>query len=80
MNGNSAQGTQSYPLHPTNFQIHSNSQNPQNHNSPTFNYQNYQMNALAFSDIQKHKLQTFNTRLKELDNEHNHIMKCRKHD
>ena len=78
MNGNSAQGTQSYPLHPTNFQFHSNSQNPQNHNSPTFNYQNYQMNALAFSDIQKHKLQTFNNRLKELDNEHNHIMKCRK--
>ena len=38
------------------------------------------MNALAFSDIQKHKLQTFNNRLKELDNEHNHIMKCRKQD
>ena len=49
-------------------------------NTPTFNYQNYQMNALAFSDIQKHKLQTFNNRLKELDNEHNHIMKCRKQD
>ena len=52
MNGNSAQGTQSYQLHPTNFRFHSNSQNSQNQNTPTFNYQNYQMNALAFSDIQ----------------------------
>ena len=55
-------------------------QNPTTPNQVVSNTTNFVTPSIPLTDQQKFKLNLFQTRLKELENEHDHIIRCRKTD